>query len=83
LGWTNLGLAAGLGPLGVVDGGSTSSNDAIAPGLEFLEPLGRSSIAVSHGSGGGHEEHARQQGQDKDDPLGVHGKCRGVEVVSK
>ena len=51
---------------------------AIAATLHFvlLQPLDR---CVSDWHGGGHENHARQQCQDKEEPLGIHGEDRVVE----
>lgn len=45
--------------------------------LELLQPLGGFRAFVDW-HGGGHEEHARQQGEDEEEPLGVHGEDRGV-----
>jgi len=50
------------------------------PRLELLQPLDRCGVSASHGCSGGHEEHACQQGQDEDEPLGVHRESSGVEV---
>ena len=52
---------------------------AIAATLHFvlLQPLDR---CISDWHGGGHEHHARQQCQDEEEPLGIHGEDDGVRV---
>jgi len=58
-----------------------SSHDSIVTDttlhLELLQPLDG---CVGDWHGGGHKEHARQQSEDEEEPLGIHGGCRGVRV---
>ena len=51
------------------------------PYLKLSQPLDRCVVSAGYGCSGGHEEYAGQQGQDEDEPLGVHRrKSSGVEV---
>lgn len=50
------------------------------PCLELLQSLDSSRVPNGRGRGGSHEEHAGQQGQDKEEPLGIHGERGGIEV---
>jgi hypothetical protein len=51
------------------------------PQLELLQPLDGCDISTRHGRSGGHEEQVGQQGEGKDEPLGIHCRSSGVEVV--
>ena len=59
---------------------SLSSCDAIirtaTPQFELLQPFYWWCVSIGHGGGRSHEDEARQQGEDEDEPLGIHGGCR-------
>lgn len=63
---------------------SRSSHDAIAstgtPQLKLLQPFDRRCASTDHRRSRGHEDQARQQCQDEDEPLRIHGEGSGVRV---
>ena len=63
-----------------VKGTEETRTSCLLSSLELLQPLDRCGASTNHGRGRGHEEHAGQQRQGKDERLGIHGEGSGVQV---
>ena len=60
--------------------GQDTTTTAGTPDLKLLQPLDGRDVPASYRRGRCHEEHAGQQRQDEDEPLGIHGKSSDVWV---